>query len=418
MTERPEEVPLGYSPRSMGAQRSTMRGGVVALIVAVCLVAANMRPTITAIGPLLDEIGADTGLAAGTLGLITAVPLLAWAMVSPLAHELSRRVGLSGAVLLSLLLLTVGTVVRSLSGPSVSLWLGTALIGVALAVVNVLMPAVIKRDFPQRVTMMMAVYTALLGGLGAVASGVAVPISHAGGNEPWGWRTALLLTGGVLLPIAILAWVHAYRRRAEPRGRAAHGARVRGIWRDPVAWIVAGYMGFQASTFYMLVTWLATISQSIGRSPALAGVDVMIYQVFSLAGSLALPLVLRPALARWVPAALPVVGIVGAVGLMIAPEGILVWGVLLGLFSGASLGMTLTLIAQRAHTPEASAALSGMSQSVGYVIAAIGPVAFGALHAATGGWTAPLALLLLVMLVQAGFGIFAGRERFVLEQRP
>src|SRR5690606_30157595 len=120
------------------------------LVVALCLVAANMRPTITAVGPLLEEIGEDTGMALATLGLITSVPLVAWGVVSPLAHGLSRRFGMSRLVVWSLVLLAAGTAVRSLPGPVVSLWLGTVLIGIALAIVNVLMPAAVKRDFPGR----------------------------------------------------------------------------------------------------------------------------------------------------------------------------------------------------------------------------------------------------------------------------
>jgi CP family cyanate transporter-like MFS transporter len=399
----------------MGVETLNRKTSVVALIVAVCLVGANMRPTITAVGPLLDQIGDDTGMATATLGFITAVPLITWALVSPLAHDLSRRFGMSRVVLWALVLLLLGTIVRSLPGPVASLWIGTALIGMALAIANVLMPATVKRDFPGRTAGMMALYTALLSGVGAISSGVAVPLSHLAEGGA-GWRIALLITGGILLPFAIVAWALATRgthpavaRRTGPRQRT-------GIWTDPVAWLVAAYMGLQSSVFYMMVTWLATISVSTGRSPVVAGFDVMIFQLFALAGSILLPLVLRGRAERLTPAVIPFVGIAGTLGLMIAPEGILVWGALLGLFGGSSLGMSLTLMAHRARDHDASAALSGMSQSVGYIVAAIGPVAFGALHAAVGGWTASLSLLLLVMVGLIFVGAFVGRERFVLDK--
>ncbi|MFH8251149.1 MFS transporter [Microbacterium sp. B2969] len=390
---------------------------IVGLVVATCLVAANMRPTITAVGPLLAQIGDDTGLPPTMLGLLGAVPLITWALVSPLARDVSRRFGMSRAVTWSLVVLSVGTVVRSLPGPTASLWLGTAIIGCALAIVNVLMPAAIKRDFPERVPAMMAAYTALLGGLGAVASGIAVPVSHLElPTGEAGWRFALFLIGFALLPFAIGAWAWATRGAGrEAANGAAHGRT--GIWRDPVAWTVAAYMGFQASTFYMLLTWLASISTSTGRSAVVAGVDVMIFQIFSVAGSLVIPFLLRGRLERWVPALIPPLGIVGVVGLMAAPDAILAWVVLIGLSSGASLGMTLTLMAQRARDHDASAALSGMSQSVGYVLAALGPVLFGWVHATVGGWVVPLALVLLVMVGQTVTGVFAGRETYVLERR-
>lgn len=402
------------------------RGTSVALLlVAACLVAANMRPTITGLGPLLDQIGTDTGLSVSTLGTLAAVPLVAWALFSPLAHTLSRRFGQPRVLLGSLIILLVGTVVRSLPafgagiGEVAGLWLGTAVIGVGIAIINVLMPAVVKRGFPGHVAVVTALYTALLAGFGAISSGVVVPISHIDiGGEPAGWRFALLVTGAALLPFAIVAWWWAHRGpgHAHVRPPARRGGS--GIWADPLAWLVAAYMGLQSAMFYMLVTWLATISMSTGRSEVVAGVDVMVYQLLSLAGSVSLPFLLRGRIERYAPAFIPVLAIVGTIGLMVAPGAILVWVPLLGLSSGSTLAMSLTLMAQRARDADASSALSGMSQSVGYLIAALGPVAFGALHAATGGWTASLALLLVVLVLLTVVGVFAGRPGFVLDGPP
>jgi CP family cyanate transporter-like MFS transporter len=388
------------------------------LLAAVCLVAANMRPAITGLGPLLDQIGADTGMTPTMLGVLAAVPLVAWALFSPLAHALSRRFGQPRVLLGSLLVLLAGTLVRSLTDPLVGLWIGTAVIGIGIAVINVLMPAVVKREFAGRVAAVTAVYTALLAGFGAISSGVVVPISHVEvAGAPAGWQAALLVTGAALLPFAIAGWWWAHRRagRAPRREASPHGRT--GIWRDPVAWLVAVYMGLQASMFYMFVTWLAPLSMSIGRSEVVAGVDVMVYQLFSLAGCLLLPLILRGALERWAPALIPSLAIVGVAGLMLAPDGVLVWGSLIGLTGGATLAMSLTLMAQRARDHDTSAALSGMSQSVGYVIAALGPVAFGALHSLTGAWTLSLALVLAVMAALTAVGVFAGRDRYVLDRR-
>ncbi|WP_232711717.1 MFS transporter [Microbacterium lacus] len=404
-------------PDTTGMRSVSSRGAGAALLVAVCLVAANMRLSITAVGPLLDQIGTDTGLSVGTLGLIAAVPLVAWAAVSPFALALSLRFGMSRVVLGSLLVLLAGTIVRSLPGPTVSLWIGTVLIGLALAIANVLMPAVIKRDFSTRVPVVMAAYTGLLGGVGAISSGVAVPLSFLG-DEQSGWRIALLVTGAGLLIPAIGVWAWATRgHHAVHLARPVTARSRTGIWRDALAWQVAAYMGFQAATFYMMLTWLAAISTSIGRSEVVAGFDVMIYQLTTIIGSIIVPLLLRGPAERYVPAAIPIVGIAGIAGLMLAPEGIVVWVLIAGLSSGASLSMALTLMAQRARTSDASAALSGMAQSVGYLIAAAGPVLFGWLHAGLGGWNFSLALLILVLVAQSVTGVFAGRPRFVLEHR-
>jgi CP family cyanate transporter-like MFS transporter len=402
----------------MSDQRMTRRASILGIVVAVCLIAANMRATITAVGPLLDQIGDDTGMGTAALGFITAVPLLAWGIVSPLAHDLSRRFGLSRVVLWALVLLMIGTVVRSLPGPTANLWLGTALIGIALAIANVLMPAAVKRDFPGRMTVMMAVYTALLGGVGAISSGVAVPFSHLADGGA-GWRVALLMSGGMLLPFAVAAWAWATRgtHPSRRRPRDAPSRRRTGIWTDRLAWLVAAYMGLQSCAFYMLVTWLAAISTSTGRSAVEAGFDVMFYQLFSLAGSLALPLALRGRAQRWVPALIPFLGVAGTIGLMAAPGAILVWAAILGLFGGAALAMALTLLAQRARDHRAASALAGMAQSVGYLLAAVGPVAFGAVHAALGGWTGSLLLLLAVAVGLIVTGVFVGRDRYVLDRR-
>ncbi|MHA6668438.1 MFS transporter [Homoserinimonas sp. A447] len=390
----------------------------VFLFLAVCVIAANMRATITGIGPLLEQISVGLGTDMATLGLLVAVPLIAWALVSPFAHDLSQRFGLSRVILWSLLILALGTIWRSVAGPAANVWIGTVLIGVALAIANVLMPAVVKQGFPGRVPAVMAIYTALLGGVGAIASGVVVPISHVDvGGQTWGWRTALVATG-ILLPLAVVLWAWASRRGGEnPKTGLTSGRRQRtGIWSDALAWQIAVYTGLQSSAFYMLVTWLATLSTSVGRSETVAGFDVMMFQIMSVVGALAVPFILRGRAIRWVPIFLPTLAIIGTLGFILAPHGLLIWACLSGLSSGSSLGMTLTLMAQRARTQALASALSGMAQSIGYVIAAMGPFAFGWLLSLSGGWSAPLLLLLAALLGQAGVGWFVGRERYVLER--
>ncbi|WP_460773070.1 MFS transporter [Microbacterium sp. GXF7504] len=391
----------------------------IGLLVAVCLIAANMRTTITGVGPLLEQIAGDLGTTTVALGALASIPLLTWAIVSPLTHDLSRRFGASRVLLWSLLALTVGTVWRSVPGAAVNLWLGTVLIGAALAIANVLMPAVIKRDFVGHVPAVMGVYTALLAGSGAVASGIVVPIADVQvDGDPLGWRVALLATGA-LLPFAIIAWLLASRRSASASAapRTPRTAGGTGIWRDPLAWQVAAYTGLQSASFYIQLTWVAPFATDNGRSPVVAGIDVAVYQLAGIVGSLVLPVFLKGRARRWVPATLPVLAMVAVVGMLTATDLLTLWTIPAGLSAGASLGMSLTLMAERAHDLSAATALSGMAQSVGYLLAAIGPVAFGALHAVDGGWILPFALLFAVLLAQLLFGVGVGRERFVLERR-
>lgn len=386
------------------------------LLIAVLLIALNLRPTITGIGPLLAQISNDLGTTEAALGALAAVPLIAFAVVSPLAHGLSTRFGMSRTVLCALVLLAIGTLVRSLPGVAANLWVGTALIGASIAIANVLMPAVIKRDFANRVPSMTAAFTACLSGMGAVASGIVVPISSIEvDGSAQGWRAALLWTGA-LLPFAIASWIWAMRRL--PRHEKPAQQRISsGIWRDPLAWQVLLYMGLQSMTFYMLVTWFAPIAQSLGRTEVVAGFDVMIYQLFCFGGSLIVPLLLRGRFTRLAASAIPALTLVGIVGLIALPAFFVLWTILCGIGCGAALGMSLSLFSLRARTHQAASALSGMAQSGGYLIAAIGPILFGALVTLSGGWLASLILVGLVLVGQITTGVFVGRDRFVLDAR-
>lgn len=414
------------------------------LFIAVCLVAANMRMTITGVGPLLDQIATDQRVELATLGALGAVPLLTWAIVSPLAHGISARLGMERAVTLSLVALMLGTVWRSLPGGLTNLWLGTALIGASLAVGNVLMPALIKRDFTGRLPLVMGVYTALLGGAGAISAGVVVPISAIRiGDGTLGWRVALLATGAAV-PIALGVWVWAIAKKrrddaatlapetspslatpADPessnvdRSQPASPPRSgigRRIWRDPVAWWVALYMGTQSSIFFIMQTWLSPLEISRGHSAENAGLEVMLLQIIGVGSSMLVPVFFRGRLRRSLPALIPVLGAIAIIGMLTLPALMILWICAIGIAAGASLTMSLTLMAVRARTADAATSLSGMAQGVGYLIAAAGPITFGLLHQVSGGWALSLGLVLALCLVQVLVGFFAGRERTVLAE--
>lgn len=396
----------------------------VLLFIAVCLVGANLRMTFTGIGPLLDEIGASEGMSTAALGLLTSVPLFTWALLSSFAHAFSAKVGMSNAVSWSLLALTIGTVWRSLPGTQANIWIGMALVGAGIAFCNVLMPAVIKRDFGARVPLVMGVYTAMLSAFASLAAGVVVPLSlWAPAGEPLGWRIALMATG-TLAPVALVVWFIATRPQrtleaAEKREAASASApgneRVaRRIWGDRTAWVIAVYMGTQSGMFYMMAAWLAPYSLSLGRSATQSGVDLMLFQFTGIAGSMLLPFVLRGKLRSAMPMLLPIVAIVGWVGIVLAPGTYLVWVLIGGLACGASLTMSLTIIAMRSHTQMQAAALSGMAQTVGYLIAAIGPPLLGMIHDFSANWTIAFALVWLFTLVQFIAGWRLRKPRMVL----
>ena len=295
------------------------------LLAAIVVIGVNMRVTITGVGPLLEQMSASTGESVALLSSLTSVPVVLWAVLSSFAHTLSHRFGMNRIVLCALVVLTLGTLIRSLPGPEFSLWFGTALVGVALAIANVLLPAVVKRSFGRHVALVTSMYTALFAGCGALASGVVVPISHAvepnGGDT--GWRFALVAVAATL-PIAIVLWLLHMRRFGTDTGRRIERGSARGpsVWGDPVAWLVGLYMGAQAIMFYVMITWLAPYARSLGHSEVLAGYDVMIFQMVGVLGSVLLPFTMRGRTERWVPAMLPVFSLIGVSGLLLAPGGI------------------------------------------------------------------------------------------------
>jgi len=382
----------------------------VPLVLGVLLVAANLRPTLTSVGPVLPDLQADLGLSATGAGVLGALPLLTFAATAPLVPRLARRLGPEPLMVVSLAVLLAGTVLRSLSGPA-GVFAGTVVLAAGIGAANVLLPVVVKTRMPERVGLVTSWYAATLTIVAALASGVAVPVAEASAA---GWRAALGCWSALALA-ALLAWLPAAVRG----GRAARARRSDGSptaalgvlpWRSPLAWQVTAFMGLQSLGFYAVVAWLPSLLVDRGASAAAAGVQLLVLQLAGLLGGLAVPVVLR-ALPdqRAVAAGGGALFLVGFAGLALLPGGSWVWTVLVGLGAGCSFTLALTLLALRSSGAAGAAALSAMAQSVGYLVAAAGPVAVGALHDATGGWTAPLLLLVVVAAAQVVAGLGAGR---------
>jgi CP family cyanate transporter-like MFS transporter len=374
---------------------------------AIVLVAANLRPAVVGVAPLLSQIQADERLSATTAGVLTALPVLCFGLVAPVAPPLARRLGIERALLAALAFLIVGFLVRS-SGSLAALFAGTVLLGSAIAIGNVLLPSLIKRDFAHRTGMMTGLYTMAIAGGGALAAGVTVPLAHATGL---GWHGALAAWALFAL-LALLCWLPHVRRAGRPArmGRL----RVGGLWRDALAWQVTVYMGLQSLGFFAIAAWLPALLVDRGYDPVVAGWLLSLSTVAGIAGALIAPMIAtRGPRQRGAALGITAVAAVGLLGVL-APVGVeLVAVVLLGFAQSAALGLALTLVALRAPDAAHAAQLSGMAQSAGYVLAAAGPFAVGALRDLTGGWTVPILLLLALLVVQGTAGVLAGRDRHV-----
>lgn len=375
--------------------------------VAIVLVAANLRPAVVSVGPVLNEIRAAVGLSGTTAGLLTALPVVCFGLLAPVAPRLVRRVGIERAMLAALIVLCAGFVVRS-TGSVVALFAGTVLVGAAIAVGNVLLPGLIKRDFPHRTGVMTGLYTMAISAGGALAAGLTVPVAVAAGLE---WPAAL---GGWLLfaLVALLCWLP--QVRGSDRPAAGSSTKVNGLWRDPLVWHVTAFMGLQSFGFYAVQAWLPAVFVDRGIDPVTAGWLLSLASVVGIGGSMLAPvLATRFRRQRLLAAGLTSVAALGLLGVLALPGLELPAMALLGAGQGAALGLALTLMVLRAPDAGHAAQLSGMAQCIGYVLAGTGPFAVGALHDLTGAWTVPLLLLLAVFALQAVAGVLAGRDRMI-----
>ncbi|MEV0019683.1 CynX/NimT family MFS transporter [Streptomyces tendae] len=380
----------------------------VGLLVAICLVAANLRTTLTGVGALLPEIERGSGLTSSWGGLLSTLPLLTFAATSPLVARASHRWGSARLLVAALGVLAVGTVVRSL--PSViCLFAGTVILSAAIAFGNVLLPALIRRSVPaHRIQSVSALYVTVMGLMAAVSSGISAPLAHA---VPGSWHTAL--AWGVAFTVAaLLAWLP--RTRGDKPQASAGGTHSPVPWRSRLAWQVTFFMGLQSLAFYTAVAWLPSILVDRGTSSTTAGWMLFYYQVVSLAASSLLPLLTRGRHdQRWIAAGASVLVGAGFTVLVAAPALPVLACTLLGLGGGACLVLALTFQSQRAGSSGEAAALAGMAQSIGYLVAAAGPLLLGILHDATDSWTLPLTALAVLGIATAVAGHGAGQDRLM-----
>ncbi|WP_242441069.1 CynX/NimT family MFS transporter [Streptomyces sp. CB02923] len=380
----------------------------IGLVFAICLVAANLRTGLTGVGTLLPAIEHGSGLTSSWGGLLSTLPLLTFAATSPLVARTSHRFGTARLLVAALGALAVGTVIWSL--PSViCLFAGTVILSAAIAFGNVLLPALIRRSVPaHRIQGISALYVTVMGVTAAVSSGISAPLSH---TLPGSWHTAL--AWGIAFTVAaFLAWLP--RMRGDRPQSATGVTRSAVPWRSRLAWQVSIFMGLQSLAFYTAVAWLPSILIQRGTSSTTAGWMLFYYQMIGLAASSLLPLLTRGRHdQRWTAAGASVLVAGGFAVLVSAPALSVLACTLLGLGAGVCLVLALTFQSERAGSSGEAAALAGMAQSVGYLVAAAGPLLLGILHDATSSWTPPLVVLAVLGIAMAGAGYGAGRNRQV-----
>lgn len=376
------------------------------LIAGILLIASTLRVTFTGAAPLLDAIRADYGLSTAQTGMLTTLPLLAFGLVSPLAAGVGRRLGIERSLLVALVLICLGIGLRSLPSTAL-LFCGTAIIGCGIALGNVLLPGLIKRDFSQHVARMTGAYSITMGGAAALGSAMVVPLALAG----FGWHGALLML--MVFPLlALLVWLPQTRKTATAPLTGSGAMHNRGIWRSALAWQVTLFLGINSLVYYVIIGWLPAILQSLGYSEAQAGSLHGLLQLATAAPGLAIPLILhRLKDQRAIAVIVALMCAISACGLWFWPGQAVVWTLIFGFGSGATMILGLTFIGLRANSAHQAAALSGMAQTIGYLLAACGPPLMGKIHDANGNWQIPLIAVALISVVMALFGALAGRNR-------
>ncbi|MGY0063003.1 CynX/NimT family MFS transporter [Streptomyces sp. LZ34] len=395
------------------------------VVLGLVLAAVNLRPAVTSLGPLLEEVRADLGMSGTVAGLLTSMPAACFALFGVAAPRLARRWGPGAVVCAGLVAITAGLAVRPLVGGTAAFLAASALALAGIAVGNVLMPVIVKRWFPDRVGTMTGVYSMALSLGTAVAAAVTVPVTDALGG---GWRAGLG-AWAALTAVAVLPWLVLGRNRtggsAATEATAAPAtapvaapapARTR-ITKSPTAWALAVFFGLQATGAYITMGWMPQVFRDAGVSAPTAGLLLAVTMVMGVPLSFVLP----PVAARLrsqgpLVAILGAFGLGGYAGLWLAPaQGAWVWAVLLGV-SNCAFPLALTMIGMRARSAAGVVRLSAFAQSTGYLLSIPGPLLVGALYQHSGGWDLPIALMAGLMLPQIAAGLLAGRDRAVEDE--
>lgn len=414
-----DRKPVGRPSKNEAASLAPDSRGkaTILLMIAVLLTASTLRSPITGVGPLTGAIQASTGLSHTMAGMLTTLPLIAFAIFALTAPKLAGKFGSDRTLFYCMVLMTLGIVIRSMPGIP-ALFGGMALIGVAIAIANVLVPSLIKRDFSLKLGLMTSLYASMMNLFSAVASGISLPLSRTG----LGWRGALGCWV-ILSACAAVIWfavTRAGKRRAgtdRPSVSAAAKPKAKkvAIWRSPIAWTVTLFMASQSIMFYVGVAWLPEILNGKGLSLDQAGWMLSLMQLASMTGSFLMPLIAsRNESQKWLAAAASALFLFGFGGIWIGPASLALPSILLiGLGCGTTFSLVVLFFSLRTRTAERSAELSGMAQSLGYLLAAAGPTMFGFIHDQTGGWSVPLAVITALSLLTIVLGYTAGRKGYI-----
>ncbi|WP_237533277.1 CynX/NimT family MFS transporter [Streptomyces sp. SID685] len=436
-TERDTPAPVGASETTT-LEKGPARAWATRLVVAgIVLSAVNLRPAITSLGALLEEVRDGLGMSGSVAGLLTSVPPLCFAVFGVMAPRLARRFGPAAVVCAGMAAIFAGLLIRPYAGGTAGFLAASALALMGIAVSNVLMPVIVKRWFPDRVGSMTGLYSMVLALGTSLPAAVTVPMTHAlGGN----WKLGLAVWA-VLAAAAVVPWIPLVREGRERPAPAARSAQASAkaqakapartpasaraaeeqpplrITRSRTAWALAVFFGLQATAAYITMGWMPQIFRDAGVSAGTAGLLLAVTMVMGVPLAFVIPRI-----ATRLPHQGPIVlvlgvcGLAGYAGLYLAPAaGAWAWALLLGI-ANCAFPLALTMVGMRARSGPGVAQLSAFAQSTGYLISIPGPLLVGVLYQHSGGWGLPIALMAGLMVPQMVVGVLAGRDRTVEEE--
>ncbi|MFD5701048.1 CynX/NimT family MFS transporter, partial [Streptomyces lasiicapitis] len=404
------------------------------VVVGIVLAALNLRPAITSLGALLEEVRDGLGMSGTLAGLLTSVPPLCFAVFGSLAPRFARRFGPSAVVCAGMAAIATGLLIRPFLGGTVGFLAASGLALMGIAVSNVLMPVIVKRWFPDRVGSMTGLYSMALALGTSLAAAVTVPVTDALGGS---WRTGLAVWAALAV-VAVVPWIPLARRHgADPavagQERAATGRKDAATGRKPsaapredegmrithsrTAWALACFFGLQATAAYITMGWLPQIFRDAGVPAGEAGVLLAVTMAMGVPLAFVIPRVAtRLSHQGPVVVVLGACGLAGYAGLYFAPAGgAWAWALLCGV-SNCAFPLALTMVGMRARSSVGVAKLSAFAQSTGYLISIPGPLLVGVLYQHSGGWGLPIALMAGLMVPQIAVGILAGRDRTIEDE--
>ncbi|MEU5686812.1 MFS transporter [Streptomyces venezuelae] len=391
------------------------------VIVGIVLAAMNLRPAITSLGALLEEVRDGLGMSGTLAGLLTSVPPLCFAIFGVMAPRLAKRFGPSAVVCVGMAAIAAGLVIRPFIGGTAGFLAATALALAGIAVSNVLMPVIVKRWFPDRVGSMTGLYSMALALGTSLAAALTVPVTDGLGGR---WQTGLAVWA-LLAVVAVIPWIPLVRDRSQTAAAVPEhvSAAVRReddglrITSSRTAWALAVFFGLQATAAYITMGWMPQIFRDAGVPAGEAGVLLAVTMAMGVPLAFVIPRVATRLTNQGpVVIVLGTCGLAGYAGLYLAPAGgAWVWALLLGI-SNCAFPLALTMVGMRAKSSVGVAKLSAFAQSTGYLISIPGPLLVGVLYQHSGGWGLPLALMAGLMVPQIVIGTLAGRNRTVEDE--